>query len=430
MGHKWRRRVRLPALAIVVDRLRMAFLAIILVTTFVTICVAGPLGVYLALAAVLASMVLAFDPYYLRVALRDWGVRGFLVSFFMLSFAFCLTAQDSNDVLAVFDFLALPIIVPAFALMARVAAPSRITIVASLATLGATVALLNGLYEVKVLGIARAAGGTSPVFFSGMAVLLGFFCLLGVLSSASRWRWIFLVGHLFAAGAAMLGGTRGALLGYVASLFIAIIVLFFRQGPLKARSLIIALAITIIAVCSASLFDTARFGSIATIINEAATGGTVSDASTNQRLAIYQGGVGSFLASPIYGHGWWRRFEAAIPYMPEVGRAAMAHDNHAHLHNEILNFGSAAGIIGIIAYLILMAAPLVSAIRSPRTANWPIRITAAVGLVACYMAMGLVDTMFVFEIPKSMYVLCSAVIMAFFLDEPPQPRASAKVTAN
>jgi O-antigen ligase len=228
----------------------------------------------------------------------------------------------------------------------------------------------------------------------------------------------------------MLGGTRGALLGYVASLFIAIFILFFRQGPLKARSLIVALAITIIALCSASLFDTARFGSIATIITEAGTGGTVSDASTNQRLAIYQGGVGSFLASPIYGHGWWRRFDAAFPNMPEVGRAAMAHDNHAHLHNEVLSFGSAAGFIEIFASLILMAAPPGQCHPIPRTANWPIRITAAVGLVVCYMAMGLVDTMLVFEIPKSMYVLCSAVIMAFFLDEPPQPRAYAKVTAN
>jgi O-antigen ligase len=111
--------------------------------------------------------------------------------------------------------------------------------------------------------------------------------------------------------------------------------------------------------------------------------------------------------------------------MPDLGVEAMAHDNHAHLHNDLLNFGSGAGIIGIIAYLILMAAPIVSAIRSPRTVNWPIRITAAAGLVACYVAMGLVDTMFVFEIPKSMFVLCSAVVMAFFLDAPPERRPVA-----
>jgi hypothetical protein len=33
--------------------------------------------------------------------------------------------------------------------------------------------------------------------------------------------------------------------------------------------------------------------------------------------------------------------------------------------------------------------------------------------------MGAVDVMFVFEIPKSMFVLCTAVILGFFLDTPP-----------
>jgi hypothetical protein len=32
--------------------------------------------------------------------------------------------------------------------------------------------------------------------------------------------------------------------------------------------------------------------------------------------------------------------------------------------------------------------------------------------------MGAVDVMFVFEIPKSMFVLCTAVILGFFLDSP------------
>jgi O-antigen ligase len=416
------------ALVMMVDRLRLALLAVLLLATFVTTCLAGPIGVYVALVAALASLVFTFDPPFLAAALRDWGVRCFLVSFFVLWFAFCLTAQSTDDVMAFVDFLAFPVVIPAFALLARRAAPSRITLVATLAALGATVALLNGLYEVKILGAERAEGGTSSIFFSGMAVLLGFFCLLGLLSSTSKWRWLFLVGHAFAFGAAILGGTRGAMLGYGATLVVfAVFTLIFWRRPLKTRVLTLVLVALSSGLFSVSMFDTSRVGTIATIVTEAATQGSVTDTSTNQRFAIYKGGFYSFLESPIYGHGWWRRFAAAIPYMPEMGLEAMAHDNHAHLHNEILNFGSAAGVIGIIAYLILMAAPIVSAIRSPRTANWPIRITAAVGLVACYMAMGLVDTMFVFEIPKSMYVLCCAVIMAFFLDAPPQrqPRESA-----
>ncbi|RYE76559.1 MAG: hypothetical protein EOP19_24255 [Hyphomicrobiales bacterium] len=125
----------------------------------------------------------------------------------------------------------------------------------------------------------------------------------------------------------------------------------------------------------------------------------------------------------MFGHGWWRRFAAAIPYMPQAGVDAMAHDNHAHLHNDTLNFASGAGALGILAYLALMAAPIVSAVRSPRTEHWTMRVCAALGLSLGYVAMGLTDTMFVFEIPKSMYCLSAAIIMAFLLDAPPAPRA-------
>lgn len=413
----------MDALARILDRFRLALLALLLTTTFVTTCFVGPVGVYLALVAALASLIFAFDARMLGAALRDWGGRLFLLSFLVLWLAFWLSAKTGDDVMAFVDFLAFPVVVPAFALLGRRAAPTRITLVAGLAALGATGALLTGLYEVKILGFPRAEGGTSPIFFSGMAVLLGFFSLLGLLTSTSRWRWLLLLGHAFALGAAILGGTRGAMLGYGATLLtFATYTLVFWRRPLKTRLLTVMLVLVTAGAFSATFFDTSRVGTIATVVTEAATQGNVADESTNQRFAIYRGGFNAFLESPIYGHGWWRRFAAAIPYMPELGVEAMAHDNHAHLHNDILNFGSAAGVIGILAYLMLMAAPLVSAVRSPRAANWPLRVTAAVGLVGCYMAMGLVDTMFVFEIPKSMYVLCSAVIMAFFLDGPPQPK--------
>lgn len=389
-------------------------------TTFVTTCCVGPVGVYLALAAALASLCFAFDKPYLAAALRDWGVRCFLLSFFILWGAFLLSANNFDDTTGFVDFLAFPVIIPAFALLARYASSTRVELVAALSSLGALAALGMGLYEVKLLGLGRATGGTSPIFFSGMAVLLSFFCLLGLLTSKSRWRWLFLVGNAFGFGAAILGGTRGAMLGYGMFIlcFVGYALICWRRSW-GTKILTAAFAAAITAVFSMTLFDTSRVSSIATIATEAATKGAVTDQSTNERFIIYSAAIQSFLDSPIYGHGWWKRFSAAVPYMGELGLRTAANDNHAHLHNDILNFGSAGGVIGILAYLILMAAPVVSAWRSPRTANWGIRLTAALGLTGAYMAMGAVDVMFVFEIPKSMFVLCSAVIMAFFLDAPP-----------
>lgn len=404
----------------VTARFRLSLLVLFLVTTFVTTCVVGPVGGYLALSAALASLFFAFDHPFLAAALRDWGVRCFLASFFILWGAFLLSAQTFDDVMGFLDFLAFPVIVPAFALLARHAGTRRVELVAALASLGALGALAMGLYEVRWLGLARATGGTSPIFFSGMAVLLCFFSLLGLLTSESRWRWLFLVGNALGFGAAILGGTRGAMLGYGAFLLaFAAFTLIWWKRPLTTRVMTVALVVATTAIFSMTMFDTTRVSSIATIAAEAATQGAVSDASTNQRFTIYNAAIQSFLDSPIYGHGWWNRFAAAVPYMGTLGVETMAHDNHAHLHNDILNFGSAAGVIGILAYLILMSAPVVSAWRSPRSEHWGIRLTAALGLTGAYMAMGAVDVMFVFEIPKSMFVLCSAVIMAFFLDAPP-----------
>lgn len=401
----------------IVSRSRLFLLGLFLVTTFVTTCLAGPVGVYLALSAALASLVFTFDKEALVVALRDWGVRGFVLSFFVIWLSFLPSAKSFDDVLGFLDFLALPVVIPAFALLLRFSSESRVTAVAALATLGALVALGTGLYEVHVLGYPRAEGNTSPIFFSGMAVLLCFFSMLGLVSSNARWRWIFLLGNAAGFAAAILGGTRGAMLGYgVLFVVFAGYTVFVWKRPIALRLLTVGTVLLSTLAFSVTFFDTERVASIGTIATEAATTGNVTDASTNQRFIIYSAAIQSFLDSPIYGHGWWNRFAAAVPYMGQLGVETHARDNHAHLHNDILNFGSAGGIIAIIGYLILMASPIVSAFRSPRSDIRAVRITAALGLVGAYMAMGAVDTMFVFEVPKSLFVLWSAVIMAFLVE--------------
>lgn len=408
---------------------RILLSALLLVTTFVTVCFAGPVGVYLALVAALASLVFTPDFAGLRSAIKDWGVRGMILSFLVLWISFLPSARSVDDVLAFVDFLALPVALPAAALLSRFASSRNVWIVAALATLGALAALAVGLYEVHVLGYARAQGNgnSSAIFFSGMAALLCFFSLLGLLEGQSRWRWLFLFGNGAGAASIILGGTRGAMLAYAVLLLVVVVSeMAFRRRPLAQRLLTVA-AILISTILVAGLSDLGRVQSVATITAEVASQVSVSDTATisvsdpatNARLAIYHAAIQSFLDSPLYGHGWWNRFAAAVPYMGQLGFEAHARDNHAHLHNDILNFGSAGGLIAVLGYLILMASPIVGAIRSPRTQNWRLRVTAAVGLVGAYLVMGAVDTMFVFEIPKSMFVLCSAVILGFFLDAPP-----------
>jgi O-antigen ligase len=401
-------------------------LLIFLIATFVTTCWAEPVGVYLALSAAIVA-TLFVGQQRLSAALQDRGVWCFLGAFALLSLAFVIGAKKPDDGMAFVDFLALPVIIPAYALLAAWASSRSAVAIAVLATLGCVVALAVGYFEVEIRQMPRAAGGTSPIFFSDMAVLLGYFALLGMLVWRSRWRWLFAVGNSFAVGAALYGGTRGAILAEVAMLAVfCAYALIWWERPLRARLATVIGVLALATTFSFTLFDMSRTASIVVTAGEAVTDGAVGDVSTNIRLKFWAAGIQSFMDSPIVGHSWWNRFEAAIPYMPADIETEIKHDKTAHLHNDIINFASGAGIMGVFAYLLLMAAPVVSVWFSVRDDGWRFRMLAATGLTVTYLVMGLTDTMFVFEIPKSMFVLCSAVIMAFFLKASPgQSRAIA-----
>jgi O-antigen ligase len=341
-------------------------------------------GIYLALTAAIVSLVVV-HPKANRTALADRGVICVLAAFAIFSLAFVLGAKKPDDGMAFVDFLALPVIVPAYALLLG-RTPSRNMIsVALLATLGCTVALAVGFRDVELLRMSRAAGGTSPIFFSDMAVLLGYFALLGMLVWKSTWRWIFGIGNAFAVGAALYGGTRGAIVAEITMLVVVIVfILVWWDRRWTTRATTAAGIVAIASMFSFALFDLSRTASIFVTANEVvetATGakgdevlakGTVAgqeitgDASTNIRLKFWTAGLQAFLQSPIYGHSWWNRFEAAIPFMPADIESAISHDKTAHLHNDLISFAAGGGLMGVFAYLLLMAAPAVSVWFSPR----------------------------------------------------------------
>lgn len=402
---------------------RFVLLVIFLISTFVTTCFIGPVGVYVALFAGILSLI-AFDAPMLAAALRDWGVRMFLGAFVVLFISFVGSMQEPNDLTAFFDFLAFPVIVFSFALLARHAGLNNVAIVSIFATIGCTVALANGWYEVFVMGKERAQGNTSAIFFSDMAVLLGFFSLWGLVTIKSNWRWLLLVGFPFGLGAAVLGGTRGSMIAAVGLLAGFVLYLVTdRTMSLRLRALtFIAIALVSVGFVF-TFFDMSRMLSIAGTAVEVASGDQPTDVSANYRLMFYRAGLQAFIEAPIFGHGWFRRFAAAFPHMNEPGLQHWANDRTAHLHSDVITFASGTGLVGVIAYFMLMAAPLVGAIRSPRTAHWRIRVCAAVGLSLGYIAMGITDSMFVWELPKTMFCLSAMVIMAFWLDTPPHRKA-------
>jgi O-antigen ligase len=389
----------------------------LLVTSLTLACVAGLVGPYVAIFAVVVSVVAAFDPERLAVALRDWTVRLFFFAFALFAVAFAATMRSPGDLLALFDFAVLLLSVPAYALLTRSAGPGAVRRISWLALAGAAIGLVFGLFEVHVLQVARATGGFSSIFYSDLGVMLGFLAAGGLFApGASTRRWLLALGPMLGAAMMYVGGGRGALLVYAALsiLFIAVAVIVWRR---EWKKVVAAISIAVTSLLLPSLvFDPSRQLGVADLAQEAAEEGVTSDESTNHRLQFYQAGLKAFADAPIAGHGWWRRVTAAIPYMDEAAASYETDFSVAHLHNDLINFGSAAGILGIAAYVMILLAPIAGLLGSPRDGQFAARTFGVLALSVGFLVMGLTDSMFVYGLPKTFFVFVSVILIALCRD--------------
>lgn len=371
-----------------------------------------------------AIVLLAMTPVLLvNPALRGRMMRLesllYGLAFLALLIAFILSAQAPGDIQYAGNFIFFLMFVPAVSLLSVNAGPNASKTFAGLALLGAACALGAALYETQVLGVTRVVGFvnlTNP--FAMASVMLGFLALVGFFAFSSRWKYLFLLGPLFALGASLLAGTRSAIV-MIAGLGL-VFVAFWLLG-LRGRTRLLALGAVLVslvlaAIALAIFADQFRalsaFNSIAVFFGQ----GEASDFSTEIRLNLYFGGIQAFLESPIFGHGWWRHVEAARPHMSELVQENTV--KWSHLHNDYVNFAALAGILGLLAYFLYMATPIIGAMRSARDSQSRPRLFGAVILAACYAIFGLFDTSFSMEILLGFGPVCAAALLGFCVDAP------------
>lgn len=398
------------------------FAGLLLAALFILPCVAGPVGAYIAIvAAVAGALVLGTRPA-LAGALGDPGLWLFPIAFGLIALAFTLTARSPGDLTALVDFGVTLLAIPAYVLLIRFADSRNSVLVSWLALSGALAAMLMGLFEGFVLGTERASGNSSPIFYSDLGLWLGFMSLTGLFAPRARWRALFALGPIFGAAAAIMGATRGAI--FVAAALVVVFVVFTLVTSIERRwhhlgAVVLVLLVT--AGLATVFFDTDRMLQVPSLLQEMAGAGETTDASVNFRLEFYRGGLAAIGDAPIAGHGWWQRFDAAAPFMDPVAAQQGFGVRGAHLHNDVINFGAGAGLLGIIAYGLLLAAPLAGAWFSPRDTQRTARLYAGSVLTFGFLAMGLTDSMFVYELPKTVFCLSAAVILGFCRDTGPLP---------
>ncbi|WMT89074.1 O-antigen ligase family protein [Pelagibacterium sp. H642] len=393
---------------------------IVLISLLVLANLIGNASPYIYLIVLVIAWPFLFMDADARHAMNRWESYAYLCAFLFMLVAFIFAAGGWEHFENVGNFLPYLLFIPTIGLLDRSARPNNTLIVATLALVGAIIALGTAVYDVHILGIRRVVGlfnTTNP--FAMASVMLGFLSLMGFWAIKGWRRFIFFVGPLVATYAVILAGTRAAIL-----IIMALCVLFAifvgvklsnRGRLILAGAAVLAGSVGVAGVIALGA-DTRAFQAIESIYLFL-TEGQAIDRSVAIRLELYRGGILAFFDAPIFGHGWRHHVQAARPYMMDPSIAEHV-ARWSHLHNDYINFAALAGIFGLASYFIYLLVPIVATWRSERDSQHHARLYGGFVVSACYAIYGIFGSAFAAELLLCFGAVFTAVLLGFCKDRP------------
>lgn len=390
----------------------------ILWPTLALCCALGLLTPYLLAIVGLLVLLRAAFARELKAAYAGPTALMFVAGVAVLLVCYAITMKEAGDVALAFNFTLLLLYGPMRLELQKAAAPGNARRVANLAALGVLVALGVALFQLYVIGVPRADNILfGAILLANTAILLGFLALIGVMTEGP-YRWAYLLMPVIGVAVAGLTGSRGPLLAVVPLMLVAAVSIA-RHFRIRAR-VVAAAGFGLVATGGALVWAMqSRALTIFPAIGEVLAGRDVSaivDETTRYRLDLYWAGYQAFLQNPIVGHGWARLMSAAYPFLP-ADKTPYA--SLPQLHNDVVNFAVAAGVIGVGVYLLFLAAPIVGILRSPRDSQFGLRLYGGVVLVVAYVFDGLTDLMLGFEFHTAIYACVAAILIGYCRDETP-----------
>lgn len=335
--------------------------------------------------------------------------------FAALVLSYAITARDPGNVVYAASFLALPFAIPVYLAARRWAVDRPALLVAALCLAGTLICALVAANDVFVRNMPRASG-----YFMGgnllarMAIMLGFTGLAGLFVSRSPWRFLLYLGPAFALVVMALTGTRGAALAIPPFLLVLAACLWVERRYRRQLWALAAIGAALLALLALS----GRFGSILTVVAEVLhSGAAASDSASAQRLEMLYAAFKAFKAAPWFGYGWANLAPAAAPFI-DMSAYGGDHDPYFQFHNDLANFAVASGFVGILCWLALLAAPIVGVLATPRDGLFRARLYCCLQLSAGYIALGLTDLNFGYDLPTTLYAFLTALVLGAFRDEP------------
>jgi O-antigen ligase len=383
--------------------------AIVAVTLLGAFCL-GYFGAYVLMALSLASLVLGMPNLTRKLSIDERLVVSALA---LLGLAFLI----SGDAKHIVNFAMFALYVPVKRLLESSARGDASQKVAMLASVGTLLALGYSIYQVNYAQAPRATGFSSdPIWSAQAAVFVGFLAALGSFRAGRLTQLMFLVFGVLGVVVGAYSGSRGPILAVPV---LGLICLMFIQKSGKLLSWRTALGLVVLMALCWAIWNagSGRFSSIATSGSEILTSTQVSDASASHRVVMYQASFEAFLQSPWFGHGWQNRMSAIAPFLPEAYSDIPL--IHHHLHSDVLDFGVSAGLLGLLAYALILIAPIAGALALPADSQSRFRMAAAIGLPVAYGIFGITYLTFGYELHTTLYVCFLAIILGYCRDAKP-----------
>lgn len=282
-----------------------------------------------------------------------------LMGLVVLAVAYSVATGSLQGLAGLMFFAPLFLIPPLLALVPQAGLRGTAVAVLSLCGVAGTAAVAIG--EFLATGTSRVGlTVANPIHFADVALASGFIALLGVVYTRGPLRYLYLAGPVLAAVGVLLSGTRGAVVA-LAMMVAAAIVLVIAMRLVNRRVVIfgsLAAAVLGLAAIAAGALETSGAQRVLMDLTALIEAGVPTDESTSERVQMYTGGFKAFLDAPVFGHGPFDYVAAAaarmsVPFSPP------------HLHSDIVNFAASGGVLGIVAYLLFLLAPLVEVLRAP-----------------------------------------------------------------
>jgi len=266
-------------------------------------------------------------------------------------------------------------------------------------------------------GALRASGTfDQPNPFAGYIDFTLPLMIAGVITGTPVVRWWTKPAVVIMAAALLASGSRGAYIALIAALAVMLIVYIPR-----ARALLAVAGVALFGLVAGAFFGLVP-SSITTVVldlfgvsNIDVANPTPQNWPTAERLAHQLAGLRMFADHPLLGVGIgnyptaYAHYQVAPVWIYDLG----------HAHNYYINIAAEAGIVGLIAFLVVLIAAFVIVARLYRRAATPWARTVALGALGALVTVAVhnnFDNIFVHEMEAQFALIVGIATVACRLE--------------